>query len=524
MTTMNPKGKKGSTKTSNFAGGDAYKLSDELELYSLVCGSIILKDSFYESEVDKISRLRKLIEKVDPVFVAQLAIYARENMYARDLPLILAIELEKHLHSTNNAERYSIISSLIPRIIQRVDELTNIVGYFILANNRTETKKLNKFPNSLKHSLRLCLETKFDAHQFAKYNRTDRQVTLKDLIFLCHPSSSSNEERQKLFDDIINDTLEAPFTWEVELSKLGQVKYHNEEEKKKAVKNKWEELIDSKKLGYMATLRNLRNMLNADVSSKHIEKVSNFLSNPNAVLNSKQLPFRFYSAYKMLVDNDNPKTSIVLEALNSAIWESVKNIPGIDEEDNVLIAADDSGSMTWDNITPTISRYEVGILLAVLLRKRCKSVTLGRFSNHFRISQIPENENVLSAVKAIGDACGGGTFGWKVAEYLNDSNYSYDKIFMFSDMQLWEDENNYRYTIGEDRTDITFSSLWKKYIKKSPNSELFMFDLAGYGTTPVSINSSGVFIISGWSDKIFEVLASLKNGAGALDMIKKITF
>lgn len=45
-------------------------------------------------------------------------------------------------------------------------------------------------------------------------------------------------------------------------------------------------------------LRNLRNILQANVSKDHIQAMIAFLTNEDNVRTSKQLPFRFWSAYK----------------------------------------------------------------------------------------------------------------------------------------------------------------------------------------------------------------------------------
>ena len=82
--------------------------------------------------------------------------------------------------------------------------------------------------------------------------------------------------------------LSTPETWETQVSLKGN---------KAAV---WEELIDHRKLPFMAMLRNLRNLIIADVSQKHHQWVLNKLSNERAVVNSQQFPFRFFSAYEVL--------------------------------------------------------------------------------------------------------------------------------------------------------------------------------------------------------------------------------
>lgn len=114
-----------------------------------------------------------------------------------------------------------------------------------------------------------------------------------------HPKAK-DDGQQVLFDKIVKDELQTPYTWEVELSVLGQQKYESVALKKQAVKAKWEELIMSNKLGYMAVLRNMRNILEAGVSNEALNKMCSYISNANAVANSRQLPFRFLSAYREL--------------------------------------------------------------------------------------------------------------------------------------------------------------------------------------------------------------------------------
>ncbi|XP_057712821.1 telomerase protein component 1 isoform X2 [Corythoichthys intestinalis] len=64
----------------------------------------------------------------------------------------------------------------------------------------------------------------------------------------------------------------------------------------------WEKLIDNKSLPFMAMLRNLRNMINQGISMAHHQKILNRLTNKKAVLQSRQLPFRFLSAYKVIME------------------------------------------------------------------------------------------------------------------------------------------------------------------------------------------------------------------------------
>ncbi|XP_053406458.1 telomerase protein component 1-like [Mercenaria mercenaria] len=101
--------------------------------------------------------------------------------------------------------------------------------------------------------------------------------------------------------------LPVPETWETQVSLKGN----------KA--STWQELLDHKKLPFMAMLRNLRNLIKAGISSKHHTGVIRRLTDERSVINSKQFPFRFFSAYEVLEqlqkDYDASQAAIVDEAV-----------------------------------------------------------------------------------------------------------------------------------------------------------------------------------------------------------------
>jgi hypothetical protein len=63
---------------------------------------------------------------------------------------------------------------------------------------------------------------------------------------------------------------------------------------------------------------------------------------------------------------------------------------------------------------------------------------------------------------------------------------------------------------------------WIEYKRIAPNAKLYLFDLAGYGTTPLRLAGRDVYLIAGWSDKIFQVLKTIEDGGNALDKINEI--
>jgi 60 kDa SS-A/Ro ribonucleoprotein len=489
----------------NYEGEKAFVLTPQLELYTAVA-TAGLSDQFYEQASDKLARIRQLIAKNDPAFVAKLAVYAREQMYLRSIPLVLVVELAKMQSGS------SLVSKMTNRVVQRADEITELLAYYELANERKEVKKLNKLSKQLQKGLAESFN-KFDEYQFAKYNR-DAAVKLKDALFLVHPKAK-DEAQQALFDKIVKDELQAPYTWEVNLSTLGQQKFESDTAKAIAFRSKWEELIFSNKMGYMATLRNLRNILEAEVSKEALNKVCEYISDAQAVAKSKQLPFRFLSAYRELKELKNGRVSKVLDALEKAVVCSATNIAGYDEDTSVVIAADVSGSMQRSiSAKSKVQCYDIGLMLAMLLQSRCENVISGMFGNIWKVINVPK-KNILANVDAFhrreGEV-GYSTNGYLVIKDLLQRNKVVDKIMIFTDCQLW----------NSNATGESIAQLWKQYKQVAPAAKLYLFDLSGYGNVPLNIQGNGVFLVAGWSDKIFNVLATIENGGNAVKMIDEI--
>lgn len=491
----------------NHEGEKAYALDPEMELYSAVVTSFA-SNKFYEGSEEFIIRVRKLVAECNPLFVAQLAVYAREKMYLRSMPLVLVTELAK-IHNGDN-----LVSNTTAKVVARADEITELLAYYQMANERFKAKKLNKLSRQIQKGLAMAFN-KFDEYQFAKYNRK-ASITLKDALFLVHPKAK-DVQQQTVFNKIVEDSLTVPYTWETELSGLGQQDFTNEKEKARAIKNTWETLIMSGKIGYMALMRNLRNMLTAGVHKDCLQVVAQQLANPQAVKRSKQLPFRFLAAYNELVNLKLRHTNLLINALERAVLISAENIPGFAQDTRVLLASDVSGSMYMPlSKKSKIYCYDVGLMLSMLLQTKCQKVVTGIFGDRWMQVDLP-SKNVLHNVqklKSLNGKVGYSTNAYLVIENLIHQRRPMDKVLFFTDLQMWNSRHD-----GN-----TFQQAWLKYKRLvAPNAKLYLFDLAGYGNTPLKVESNDVYLIAGWSDKVFAMLEAMENGKSALQEIKQIS-
>ena len=499
--------RKAQPDTINHADAAAFTLTPALELYAAVAITA-LADQFYETADTRLTRLRQLVAQCEPRFVAQLAVYARERMHLRSVPLVLAVELARRHRGD------SLVSHLVARIVQRPDEITELLAFYAQANQRAGVKILNRLSKQVQKGLAQSFN-RFDGYQLAKYDRAGA-VRLRDALFLVHPAAK-NAGQQALFNQLVAGTLPTPYTWETELSALGQVLYATPAERTAAFRQKWTELIVSGKLGYMALLRNLRNILEADVSAETVVEVCAALADRFAVARSKQLPFRFLAAYREVKALQGGHVSAVLAALEDAIAHSAANLRGFGPETRVVVACDVSGSMQQPvSQRSKVLLYDVGLVLGMLLQSRCQHVTAGMFGNTWKRLSLPRGpvlRNVDEFYRREGEV-GYSTNGYLVIEDLKRRREVVDKVLVFTDCQLWNTHLN----------GTTIANEWADYRRTvAPQARLYLFDLAGHGTAPLDVRAEdGVALIAGWSEKVFDVLAALENGGSALTEIETI--
>lgn len=513
MTKFNAKAVRAGVVT-NHEGEVAYAMTPKMELYAAVV-TTMMSDKFYESSDKNLQRIKSLIRDVaskDPLFVAKLAVYARNQMNLRSIPIVLATELAK-FHNGDDT-----VSRTLGHVINRADEITELLAYYAQANKRDgSSKPLKSISSQIKRGLANAFN-RFDAYQFAKYNRPGA-IRLRDVLFLVRPKAK-DASQQAIFDQIATDTLPTPDTWEVKLSKAGQG-VQLDAERTDVKREAWEEMIDGRKMGYMAVLRNLRNFLETGVSTAHITKVAEQLSNPELVRKSKQFPFRFVSAYNELVNIPGVNTSLILEALETAVSIASENIKGFNSNDIIHVSVDTSGSMgstLSDN--SKMKLQDVGLVMAMMLHKMSPRIETSIFGDTLKYVALPKS-NILSKVdslKKYSDMVGSSTNGYLVPKDLYDRKAVVDKLVIFTDCQLYNSTGFWGGNRGE-----TVEKYWKLYRKEvNPHAKLYIFDLAGYGNTPLRLEENGVYLIAGWSDKIFDMIQAYENGSSVLNEIEAI--
>lgn len=319
------------------------------DLRRSVMSCMLFEGSFYESGVEIVDRISSLVAKVRPSQVADLAIEARERGNLRHVPLLLLCQLAKNK---------ALLASTVERVIQRPDELAEILAIYQKLNARTGTKKLNRLSKQLQKGLALAFR-KFNEYSLAKYSR-DAEIKLRDVLFLCH-AKPKDAEQDRLWKRLIDGKLQTPDTWEVALSAS----------KGEAKREIWERLLTENKLGALALLRNLRNMREASVNEKLVRKS---LTNMKT---ERVLPFRFVAAARFA-----PQWEPELE---EAMFRCLAEQPKLAGKTALVI--DNSGSMYGAKVSAKsdMDRSDAACALAILVREICENVTVISYSTNPKI-------------------------------------------------------------------------------------------------------------------------------------------
>ncbi len=516
---------------ANYEGALAFKLDPLTELYLRAASTLVGEPKFYTDAKTSDSDLLKSIRavaKIDPEFILQLAVYCREKLYLRSVPLMLVAEFANSddcIGKVENARKY------VERTIKRADELHELIAYQ-LARNKVSPRNKTKLPMLIRFGVKNAFP-KFDRYQIGKYNKDDIAVKMRDAMFLTHPEPS-NEDQVDIFAKLASKTLESPETWEV-MRSTGKMTWHD------VIRDIFYK--NHRVNNYMAILRNLRNCLGApDVTKEDVELLCMMISDQNAVRYSKQLPFRFFSAYKELHKaGDGSFTAVgnmyandIMDAIETAVGYSVDNFPKLSGT-STIIACDVSGSMEHAiSKNSSVERFDIGIVLGMIAHRFCGHTITGMFGDDWKVVPMAKSSGILRNALEMHERegeVGYSTNGYKVIEYLLENDIKVDRIMIFTDCQMWDSEGSgrvrSRYSFFGRRDDyVSFSERFIQYQRKYPGVKLYCFDLSGYGNVMIPQETKNVCLIGGWSDKVFDFISVFEEvGVGDRDgntPIKKI--
>lgn len=503
-----------SDATTNFEGGIAFKVEPKMELFLRSASAMVGQPKFYTSGAmsdEDIAGLVRRVGEQDPEFVFKLALYAREQLYLRSLPIMLVVELLNHVKDIPNSQNW------VESIIQRPDEITEMISYQF-AFNAANGKNEKHIPAAMKLGIARAFG-KFDEYQFSKYNGEGNQIKMRDAMFITHPVPKTREQIE-LYKRIADSTLNPAKIWETSIMVKG------------ATKESWENILPS--MGYMAILRNVRNFIQRGVdTSLYVPR----LYDRDFVIKSKQFPFRFFSAWKAVKymptqDVTNVEDiPVVMKGIERALNESVANVPSM--SGITFVASDVSGSMESPIVDVTllrkrkskkkidtrtlVTRKEIATLFGAIVSKKSDKSIASVFGSDFKVVNMYHDSIIENGKMAHDTRVGHSTNAWKAISYLNEEKKVVDRIVVFSDEVVY-DSNRRLYGSNSlplrwfgDNRDAENRSFVEELVKyqRNVNPDVFIYsvDLAGYGFSSIPINTKNSVKLAGFSDKIFQYIS-----------------
>lgn len=370
-------------------GAPASRITPEQELRRTVAACLLWEDGFYEAGESIADRIKALVPKCRPAFVAACAFEARTKMKLRHVPLLLAREMARH------EGHKALVGELLPSIIQRADELAEFVSIYWRDGRQPLSKQV-------KIGLAAAF-TQFNEYQLSKYNR-DGAVKLRDVLFLSH-AKPKDEAQADLWKRLVEGKLETPDTWEVALSGGAD----------KAAT--FARLMAEKQLGALAFLRNLRNMHGAGVDAGVVQAYG------QTVDISKVLPFRFIAAARAV-----PAWEHIIEPMMLRACEGREKLPG-----KTVVLLDVSGSMDSPiSAKSDLYRIDAACGVAILLRELCAEVEVLTFSNN--LAQIPARRGFALRDAIVTSQPHSGTYLGGAVKAVNE-HLTYDRLVVLTDEQ-----------------------------------------------------------------------------------------
>lgn len=544
MSKLNPSGRnvtsdirvvaanRGQTLAVSANGNLQFKKEPLQMLYELTVSTMFGKGNQLNSADALIKRLkdqlRQVVDAGEYDFIANLAIHARTEMNVRTVPIVVVVEFAKALSDkrqgiadaiksleaqlaalrkakkgtaavvaqlTELRERHDALTfgnmrQLVADVIQRADQITDLYAYALQVFGGK-----NKVPMAIKRGVADAFN-KFNEYSFAKYNRAGA-VKLRDVLRIVHPVADT-AEKGMIFKKIMEDTLSVPYTWETELSANGQ----KPAGEKLSDKDIWTQLVTSGKVGYMALLRNLRNIHQAGLDSDVLKKyVLDVIADPERVAKSKQLPYDFMEAYKIV----KPLDAKLATAVSKAIDASVSNIPKMGEK--VWLIVDYSGSMGSE--TQETSAIAGGIFLASALLKAnadADNVAVTLFgSSAMTLKGFDTNNSMIAMQKELasyrrGGIAGSTEFRSALAE-KSKLPFEPDTIIVITDGEV----NRFPYSLLKNVAG-------KKVMKMTVNMSTAF-------SSPM-VKEDGWYTLSGWSTGMFKWVPQMREAGTVVDQLR----
>lgn len=516
--------------TRTFEGGAGWTKDAKTNLFLRTSASFNDGgNKFYESGYERDEKLRALARQVaveDFTWFAQFVKWLRRTANIRTSAIMVAADgVKARLDAgeqgavgatvpdprTWNTDAYFVPTnrSVIDSVLYRADEPGEMLAYWMAQYGR-------RVPKPVKRGVADAATRLYTERAVLKYDTASHRVRFGDVLNIAHATPSPDKmwqgdlfqyalDRRYASESDIPESLRmvranrdlhvaddvaqwldpavlsaAGATWESALSAVG-----GRVDKRKL----WEAMIPS--MGYMALLMNLRNFDEAGISNKTANEIIVKLVREDEVAKSRQLPFRFLSAYK------NAPSLRWGHALETALDLATTNIPAL--PGRTLILTDTSESMmSMVSEKSTVRCLEAaGLFASALALRNAGSVDMYQYADRTAQIVVPKGGSALRMTAAILGHANQVGWGTDIAGSVRNTYRQHDRVVILSDGQ----GVNY----GTTKASSVAASV-------PPHVPVYLFNIEGYSASPMPTGTAARFDLGGLSDQTFKLIPLLEQG------------
>lgn len=484
------------TDTRNAEGAPAYALSPKQALAQYAATGC-LNTTFYASAEDQLQRVLTLCQGLDPVFIAQTALYSRQRGFMKDMPALLCAVL-----STRDM---ALLARVFPQVLDNARMLRTFVQIV-----RSGAVGRKSFGTAVKRLIQGWLAARDDDGLFR--DAVGEQPSLADMIKMVHPKPQT-ASRAALYGYLLERTYDAtalpPLVQQYEAYKAGARSSVPEVPFQKLTSldldsAAWTAI--ARRASWQMTRMNLNTFARHGVFTQPgmPNMIAQRLRDASAIAKARVFPYQILAASRMLVA-DVPQ--VVVEALQEAMELATRQVPRL--PGTVYVCPDVSGSMSSPvtghrkGATSAVRCIDVAALMAAAVMRQNPHATVIPFEQAVVPLQLHARDSVLANATKLAAIGGGGTNCSAPLAWLNQRKTKGDLVIFVSDNESWVDA-------GRGRGTATMAE-WQAFRQRNPQARLVCIDLQPSGTTQAQ-ERADVLNIGGFSDQVFEVIAEFAAG------------
>jgi 60 kDa SS-A/Ro ribonucleoprotein len=493
---------------TNHEQAPAYRLTPRQALAQLAATGTF-NATFYAEAQEQLAEVLALAWKVEPEFLAKVAVHAAEAGYMKDMPAFLLAVLS--MQPGDGFER------AFPRIVRNGKMLRNFVQ--VMRSGTTGRKSLGSRP---KRYVQNWLETASDLEIMRAAVGND--PSLADVIKMVHPRPAS-AARRALYAYLIgkpydvaalpglvaafeafkrDPSLPVPAVPFQMLTALELTPAH------------WVEIAEH--AGWQMLRQNLNTFARHGVFEVpgFAEKLARRLADPAEVRRAKVFPYQLMVSFAA-AEAKVPET--VRNALQDAMEIALENVPKV--EGRVVVCPDVSGSMASPatghrkGATTAARCIDVAALVAAAFLRRNPETRVLPFEQTLVDIRLNARDSVMTNAAKLAAIGGGGTNCSAPLLRLIEERAKVDLVVFISDNQSWVDA-------GPAYGPGTLMMIdWERLRRWNPQAKLVCIDIQPYTTTQVA-GREDILNVGGFSDRVFELIGRFVTQKGSDHWVETI--